>query len=125
MRSDQERNPDEDTDFVCRFISNRQQNPRGPQAIADVMSSLLARRGYAQQRSSADCTNAWQQAVGERRAADSRAGSVRRGQLEVIVRSSSVLQELTFEKAKILKKLATLLPNQKIKDIRFRIGPLE
>jgi hypothetical protein len=41
------------------------------------------------------------------------------------VGNSSVLQELAFLKSKVIKQLARLAPDQKIRDVRFRVGPLE
>jgi hypothetical protein len=42
--------------------------------------------------------------------------------LEVFVANSVVLQELTFRKADLLRKLAEKLPQFKIRDLRFRSG---
>ncbi|MCI0358586.1 MAG: DUF721 domain-containing protein [Planctomycetaceae bacterium] len=96
-----------------------------PKAMGDVMSQLLARRGYAQVQSAALCESAWRTAVGEKLAPHTRPGNVRRGVLEVLVASSSVLQELAFLKTKVIKQLAQLAPDQRIRDVRFRVGPLE
>jgi hypothetical protein len=54
-----------------------------------------------------------------------RAGGMRRGVLEVIVRSSAVLQELSFEKRRLVARLAQLLPLRRIRDVRFRVGEIE
>ncbi len=93
--------------------------------LGNVMSQLLARRGYAQVQSAALCEAAWRQAVGEKLARDTRPGNVRRGVLEVLVRNSSINQELAFVKAQIIKKLTALAPEQKIKSVKFRVGPIE
>ena len=45
--------------------------------------------------------------------------------VEVTVCNSAVLQELTFRKTELVKKIATALPDQKIRDMRFRIGTLK
>ena len=45
-----------------------------------------------------------------------------RGVLEVLVRNSSVMQELSFVKAKIVKTLASLVPEQKIRDLQIPRG---
>ena len=62
--------------------------------------------------------------MGERRAASTRATGVRRGVLEVVVTSSTLLQEINFEKQKLIRRLAELLPDEKIRDLKFRVGPL-
>ena len=96
-----------------------------PKPMRDVLSQLLARRGYAQIQTAATCEAAWREAVGEKLAGHTRPGNVRRGVLEVLVRNSSVLQELSFLKTKALKTLNQLVPEHKIKSLRFRVGPLD
>jgi len=110
---------------VCEDIRSRQRFLGGPKHVADLLSSLMSRRGYAQQKSAADCTSAWQNAVGSELAKDSRAGDVRRGVLEVIVRNSVLMQELTFQKRQLIKRLGRLVPERKIRDIRFRVGSID
>lgn len=116
---------DDELEAVCQDIARRQRYLRGPQKIADVVSSLLARRGYAQVKSAVESDAAWQQAAGESLGQHSRAGHVKRGVLEVTVRNSAALQELTFRKKQLLKRLAELAPQRKIRDLRFRVGPID
>lgn len=96
-----------------------------PKAMGDVMSQLLARRGYAQVQTAAACTAAWRTAVGEKIAASTRAGAVRRGVLEVLVSNSAVMQELAFMKVQLIRRLKDEAPDQQIRDIRFRVGPID
>jgi len=96
-----------------------------PKTMGDALSQLLARRGYAQIQTAAGCEAAWRAAVGEKLAAHTRPGNVKRGVLEVLVRNSSVLQELAFVKAKAIKHLKQSLPEQQIRDVRFRVGTLD
>ncbi len=96
-----------------------------PKSMGNVMSQLLAKRGYAQVQAAALSAAAWREAVGQKLAADTRPGNVRRGVLEVLVRNSSTHQELAFLKVKIVKSLAATSPDQRIRDLRFRVGPLE
>jgi predicted nucleic acid-binding Zn ribbon protein len=96
-----------------------------PRPMRDVLSQLLARRGYAQIQTAAGCEAAWREAVGQKLAADTRSGIVRRGVLEVMVRNSSVRQELAFVKAKVVQALTKLIPEQQIRDIRFRVGMID
>ena len=49
-------------------------------------------------------------------------GGLRRGTLEVVVTNSTLMQELGFQKADLLETLTRLLPDQGIKDLRFRVG---
>lgn len=96
-----------------------------PKPVRDVLSQLLAKRGYAQVQSAAGCDTAWREAVGVKLAADSRPGNVKRGVLDVLVRNSVTLQELSFVKTKAVKTLARLVPEQQIRDVRFRVGTLD
>ena len=96
-----------------------------PRKIADVLSEMMARRGYAREQSSLELAEAWQEAAGELIARHSRVGLVRQGKLEVTVTHSAVVQELTFQKAAILARLRERLPREHIADLRFRVGPTE
>jgi predicted nucleic acid-binding Zn ribbon protein len=93
--------------------------------IADIMAQLLARRGYARERSAAAYGEAWQSAAGESIGRFTRVGAIRRGALEVYVANSTLMQELTFQKPALLEKLQQLLPDEQLANIRFRVGPIE
>ncbi len=97
---------------------------KGPEPIGDILAQLMARRGFARIRSAETFDSAWQQAVGAMLAPFTRPGGVRRGKLEVTVANSTLVQELSFQKAHLLKSLAELLPDEKIEDLRFRVGPV-
>jgi len=92
--------------------------------IAEILSELDARRGYARIRTAATAEEAWQEAAGPEIGGKSRPGPVKRGVLEVIVANSMLAHELQFQKERIVKKLAELLPQEKIRDLRCRIGPV-
>ena len=116
---------DRELKAVCEEIRGRQRFLGGPKHVADLLSTLLSRRGYAQVKSAADCVSAWEKAAGPELAKDSRAGDVRRGVLEVMVRNSVLMQELTFQKRQLIKRLGRLAPEHKIRDIRFRVGSID
>ena len=44
--------------------------------------------------------------------------------MEVIVAHSALVQELGFQKATLLATLARLLPDEPIRDLRFRVGTI-
>jgi predicted nucleic acid-binding Zn ribbon protein len=96
-----------------------------PKPVREVLSQLLSKRGYAQIQTAAGCEAAWREAVGPKIAAHTRPGNVKRGVLEVLVRNSSLSSELAFLKSKIIKTLAKLLPEQQIRDVRFRVGTID
>lgn len=98
---------------------------RGPCAIGEVLSEVMARRGYARVQSAAAYDDAWREAAGPLAANYSRPGTLRRGTLEVIVANSTLMQELGFQKHALLKSLAGLLPDENIENIRFRVGDIE
>jgi len=98
---------------------------RGPQPIADVLAELMARRGFARVQGASDCTDAWREAAGPLAGQYTRVGSVRRGKLEVIVANSTLIQELNFQKTALLEALHRLLPEENIKDLRFRLGAID
>jgi predicted nucleic acid-binding Zn ribbon protein len=98
---------------------------RGPKAIGDVLSELMSRRGFARVQSAAAYESAWREAAGPLTAKYTRPGQVRRGTLEVIVAHSALVQELGFQKTTLLKTLANLLPDERIENLRFRVGNVE
>jgi predicted nucleic acid-binding Zn ribbon protein len=95
-----------------------------PRQIGDVLAQLIARRGYAREQSTAAVEEAWREAAGGEIAAISRAGSVRRGTLEVLVPNNLLAQELGFQRDQLIAKLQKLSPETKITKLRFRIGSI-
>ena len=118
--------PAED-DFVeiLAEAQQRQRRPRAPVRIADVMSRLLARKGYAQLQQGLQWEAAWCDAVGERLSKHSRVGRTNRKVLEITARNSAVLQELTFQKRKLLKRLQAAAGANHLRDLRFRVGEID
>lgn len=92
--------------------------------IADILSELTARRGYARIRATQTVDEAWCEAAGAPFAGKSRLGPIKRGVLEVIVANSMLAHEMQFQKERILARLGELLLDEKIRDIRCRIGPV-
>ena len=95
-----------------------------PRPMAEIMSELLARRGYAQERSWQIIEAAWRSAAGEALANHTRATRLRRGVLEVLVDNSVLVQELSYRKAVLLADLARHLPKHPLSDLKFRVGPV-
>ena len=98
---------------------------RGPQPIGNIISELMARRGVGRQLSAQQRQEAWQQAVGEPLAGYTRCGSVYRRRLEVVVANSTLMQELTYQKPEILRRLHENAPELEIDDIRFKLGAVD
>ncbi len=97
---------------------------REPRQLADVLHQLMRRRGYSRLLSQDEYGEVWQQIAGPL-AQVSRPGQLRRGVLEVVANSSSVLQELTFQKRHLLRELSGRMPEQKISDLRFVVGVID
>jgi len=100
------------------------QGAKPPQKIGDVLTDLMARRGYAQVKSNEDCHQAWQQVVGKL-GKFTRAGDIKRGVLHVVVSNSVMMQELTFRKAEIVAAMDRALPQHQIRDLRFKVGKIQ
>ena len=115
----------DDPEGIIEDLAARQRFGRAPKRMADILSRLIARKGYGRLQSTAVFEEAWKTAVGELLAGQSRPGSVRRGTLEVIVQNSAVAQELQFNKQQVLGKLKKLVSDYVIHDIRFRVGAID
>ena len=98
------------------------QHGRMPQRIGDVVAQLLSRSGYAQTELDRRYQETWNSIVGPRFQNQSSVGSLRHGVVNVTVASSAVLQELTFRKHELIKKLQSEFSEAAITDLKFRIG---
>jgi len=98
---------------------------RGPQSIGNLLAELMARQGYARLQSARAYETAWREVAGPVLAPYTRIGALQRGTLEVIVANSTLMQELTFQRSTLLKALTERLPNEGIKNLRFRVGSIE
>lgn len=101
----------------------KKDRPTGPKKIGDVLTDLLAQRGYAQVASQAALQQGWSDVVGNLDKF-TRVSEVKRGTLHVIVTNSVVMQELTFRKQDLTNAMAENLPDHNINEIRFRVGSI-
>ena len=109
-------------DTIQGLYEFRRKKRRAPQAIADILGELVARRGFARVRGQQHLEDAWRTAIGEPGAKYTRVGAVRRGTLEVLVANSVLLQELAgFQKQSLLKQLRDALGSDEVRDLRFRL----
>ena len=106
-------------------LQKRQRHIPAPRRASEVVSDLLARRGYAQEQASDELAVSWQQAVGGAVASQSRVGRLRRGVLEVYVASSTLVQELSLRKRQVMRELRKNVPESKVRDLRFRVGSID
>ena len=98
---------------------------RHPVAMKEVLADLMTRRGYAAAAGTARLSAAWVDAVGEQMAEFTRVNGLRRGAFEVTVVNSAIVQEFGFQKQTLLTALQQSLPDVKIRDIRFKVGPIQ
>lgn len=120
-----ESHPDDWRDLQQRSQSQRRWfYGRQPKPVADVIAQVVQKRGYAQVRAAGQWNEAWASAAGERFAAVTEVGQLRRGVLEITAANSLVMQELGFDKERILQHLQTTLPDAQIKQLRFRVGKI-
>jgi len=115
---------DADYEQAVSDAKKRVRYRRQPARISEAVSQLLARRGYAQVQQCFESVQVWNEVVGKRLAAHSRVGRLQRGVLQITVRNSATLQELTFQKRKLLKQLQDSADASQIRDIRFRVGEI-
>ena len=115
---------DKDEEYLAQDYRRRRVPVHPAKTIGSVMGQLLAKKGYGQVQAAKSCASAWQEALGSRFQKDTQCGSIRRGVLEVTVRNSLIVQELTFMKIQLVKELARLAPEQKITGFKFKVGAL-
>jgi predicted nucleic acid-binding Zn ribbon protein len=97
----------------------------GPEPIGDILNRLFAARGWGRKQERLQLEEAWN-VVAKELLNHTRITSLKRGILEVEVRSSVLLQELTqFQKKPLLTGMQKRLPERKIKDLKFRLGVFE
>lgn len=102
----------------------RGKGPRGPKRLGEVVGRLVARKGYVDDLGEEQRLSAWRDAAGTL-AAHSRPGRINRGTLEVLVKNSVVLQEITFQKAAILGRLRARPEWRTLVEIRFKVGTID
>lgn len=95
---------------------------RQPKKAANIVAQLFAKKGYGAAKTDSALREAWAQAAGPGLARFSEPGAFRRGRLEVTVANSAMMQELTFEKDRLLRAMQQALPDARIDEIRLKIG---
>lgn len=98
---------------------------RRPKALQSVLSDVIAKRGYAAERGTAELAEAWNQAAGEVFARCTRVAGLRRGRLEVRVSNSAMLQEINFHRLRLLREMQQAAPDAKISSLFFKVGRID
>ena len=97
---------------------------REPESIGNILAELMSQKGFGRIRGAEALDEAWRAAAGDSVCQYSRVAALRRGRLEVVVANSMLIQELTYQKNALLKTLRERLPDEKIREMRFRVGPV-
>ena len=94
-----------------------------PELLSDVLGKLFVARGWGRKSERGRLEEAWTEAVGPEANPHTRVMALKRGVLEVEVRSSVLMQEMAqFRKRALLTALRAKLTGQTITDIKFRAG---
>jgi predicted nucleic acid-binding Zn ribbon protein len=110
---------DEDARWVLSQI--RLESRRTAKPIGELVSRLMARRGYAHVRVAQEWVAVWRRVAGEL-AQRSRPGQYRGGVLEIVVQDSATHQELEFRKQQLISAVRELGAGFQIRNLRFKVG---
>ena len=106
-------------------FQRRRRFEKRTKTAAELISRLIAKRGFAETQWNDRLQKAWLSVVDIELADKTRATVIKRGSLEIIASSSAAMQQLAFVKQSLLQKLQQELPDAGIRALRFRTGPIE
>lgn len=96
---------------------------KGPENLSDILGRLFAARGWGRKSARAQLETVWAEAAGPELIADTRVLVVRRGVLEIEVRTGVLMQELAqFHKRRLLEAVRKRLTGTTVTDLKFRAG---
>jgi hypothetical protein len=96
--------------------------PHEPQALGDVLSRLMALRGYGRVRGGRQLADVWRDAAGEKIAARTRVMGLKNGVLQIGVSNAPLLSELaSFHRHALLASLQKSGGEHHIRDLKFRL----
>ncbi|QVL30423.1 DUF721 domain-containing protein [Telmatocola sphagniphila] len=97
--------------------------PSGPEPLGDILARLFAARGFGRKQDRLRLERAFEASIDEEYKAHARPLNIRRGVLEIEVRSAVLMQELAqFHKRKLLESLRKNLQGITLNDLRFKAG---
>ncbi len=101
---------------------NDRATEREPQPLGDVLSRLMALRGYGRVRGGRQLAEVWCAAAGEKIAARTRVLGLKHGVLQIGVSNAALLGELTsFHRHSLLESLQKCGADYAIRDLKFRL----
>ena len=96
---------------------------KGPEKVGEVLGRLFTSRGWGRKNDRVRLENAWSEVAGEEWGKATRLLGLKRGVLEVEVKSAVLMSELAqYHKRGLLAKLRKALPGVTLTDIKFRAG---
>ncbi|MBI1830066.1 MAG: DUF721 domain-containing protein [Planctomycetes bacterium] len=94
-----------------------------PEPIKEILARLFVSRGWGRRQARRHLEQAWSDAVGPEYDSHTRVLGLKRGVFEVEVDNAVLVQELKgYHKRRLLEALRARLPDQSIKELRFRVG---
>lgn len=122
MTEQNEREIEDNFLYRAREVIGNQRFSRRPKAIANVVNKIVVKRGFAETKCSAQLETVWQEVAGKQMAEQTRLGNVRKGVLDVFVKSSSAMQHYSMLKSTLVQNFKNKYPEAGIENIRFKIG---
>lgn len=93
---------------------------RPPKPLSESLSEIVAFRGLARREGDNQLAEIWSSIAGKRIAQSTRVNGIKRGVLNIGVRSAPLLSELAaFQKTELLESLQQQHADLKIRDIKF------
>ncbi|MBU1130506.1 DUF721 domain-containing protein [Patescibacteria group bacterium] len=102
----------------------RRKTNRRPEDIKKILDKLIGKIGKKGPGKKDRILAAWKKAVGEKAAGHSRPVSIKRKVLMIEIDSSTWMYELNLKKDHILRDVRKQLGEDKVKDLRFRMGDI-
>jgi predicted nucleic acid-binding Zn ribbon protein len=94
----------------------------GPQSLGDVVTRLVALRGYGQPGGQRELARLWRDAAGPDIERHTRVIGLRKGSLLIGVGNAALLSELAaFHKHDLLEKVQEASQDAAIRDLKFRL----
>jgi hypothetical protein len=110
---------------TARMVESRQIFIGTPKTIGRLAARVLSTHAVAAEQSTNNLLEAWIKVAGAEYQDSTFVGSVKRNRLEITCANSLINQQLTFQKQQLVEGMNREVPNLKIKDISFRIGPVQ
>ncbi len=93
-----------------------------PKRLGNIVSQLLSRRGYASVTADEQLAGTIASVLGPSMAGSVQVGKISRGTLMLLAGDSTAMQELSFAKRALVKRIQADHPAAKITDVRFKVS---